>query len=328
MNNNIEVSVYCLAYNHEKFIKKCLDGFVCQKTNFRFEVIIHDDASTDHTADIIKEYAEKYPDIIKPVLQTQNQYSKGISILYTYIAAKLQGRYIAICEGDDYWINENKLQIQYDYMTAHPDCTACVHNAIVHNCSNNSEWFVTNCQIEKDYSIDEIITGGGGLFATNSTFIKKEIFLNKPECFNCRGVGDYQNMMYAAIHGTVHYFPLFMSVYNKNVTNSWTDRIWNNADNRIKHYRELMNMLKNVDDYYQQKYTKPITEMILYTEFQILKLTKNYTGMKDKKYARLYKAYLAENGLDLSFKERVYKNLEKSLPGTMSFYKKMKSKLK
>lgn len=326
--NNIDVTVFCLAYNHEKFIRKCLDGFVCQKTDFKFEVIVHDDASTDHTADIIKEYAEKYPGIIKPIIQTENQYSKGISVTNTFIVPEIKGRYIAICEGDDYWIDDNKLQIQYDYMTAHPECSVCVHNAIAHDCSNNSEWIATNSRIEKDYSIDEIILGGGSIFATNSTFIKREVYLNKPECFNCPGVGDYQNMMYAATQGTVHFLPLIMSVYNKNVSNSWTDRIWNNKEKRIQHYSELINMLKSVDNYYQYKYTKPITEKILYTEFQILKLTDDYVGMKDKKYSNLYDAYLAENGLSTSLKERLYKSLNKSVPGIMSVYRKMKSRLK
>ena len=77
-NNEVLVSVYCLAYNHEKYIRDCLDGFVKQKTNFKFEVIVHDDASTDGTADIIKEYAAKYPDIIKPILQKDQNSSRRI----------------------------------------------------------------------------------------------------------------------------------------------------------------------------------------------------------------------------------------------------------
>ena len=109
MEDGIVVSVYCLAYNHEQYIRDALEGFVRQKTNFRYEVLVHDDASTDNTPAIIREYAQKYPDIIKPIFQTENQYSKGVKILPEIIHPKSSGRYIAFCEGDDYWCDENKL---------------------------------------------------------------------------------------------------------------------------------------------------------------------------------------------------------------------------
>ena len=89
------VSVYCLTYNHEKYIKDALEGFINQKTDFEYEVFVHDDASTDNTAKIIKEYAQKYPHIIKPILQKENQYSKGVKIFYQYIYPRISGKYIA-----------------------------------------------------------------------------------------------------------------------------------------------------------------------------------------------------------------------------------------
>ena len=103
------VSVICLAYNHEKYIRKTLEGFVKQKTNFSVEYIIHDDASTDSTASIVREFEEKYPDLIKPIYQKENQYSKGVPITRN-LQMQVQGKYIAFCEGDDYWIDEYKLQ--------------------------------------------------------------------------------------------------------------------------------------------------------------------------------------------------------------------------
>ena len=124
-SENIIVSVLCTAYNHESFIRQCLDGFVMQKTNFRFEAIVHDDASTDGTAAIIREYAEKYPDIIVPIYQTENQYSKKIGIYKTFLYPKAQGKYIAICEGDDYWTDPYKLQKQVDILENNPDCSFC-----------------------------------------------------------------------------------------------------------------------------------------------------------------------------------------------------------
>lgn len=119
------VSIVCLAYNHEPYIRQCLDGFVMQKTNFRFEALVHDDASTDGTADIIREYAAKYPDIIKPIYQTENQYQKKVGILKTFLFPRATGKYIAMCEGDDYWTDPLKLQKQVDFLEANPVYSMC-----------------------------------------------------------------------------------------------------------------------------------------------------------------------------------------------------------
>jgi glycosyltransferase involved in cell wall biosynthesis len=125
---NIEplVSICCLTYNHEAYIRQCLEGFVMQKTNFQFEVLIHDDASTDSTADIILEYVSKYPNIIKPIYQTENQYLKGINVSAEYQYLRAKGKYIALCEGDDYWTDPYKLQKQVDFLEANPNY-AMVH---------------------------------------------------------------------------------------------------------------------------------------------------------------------------------------------------------
>ena len=114
------VSIRCITYNHEPYIRQCLDGFVMQKTNFRFEAIVHDDASTDGTAAIIREYAEKYPDIIKPIFETENQYSKRDGSLDRIMDAACTGKYIAFCEGDDYWTDPLKLQKQVDILEKAP----------------------------------------------------------------------------------------------------------------------------------------------------------------------------------------------------------------
>ncbi len=121
------VSIICVAYNQAEFIRQTLDGFIMQKTNFPFDVIIHDDASTDGTADIIREYANKYPKIIKPIFQTENQYSKNTPILSKYVWPKIRSKYVAMCDGDDYWCDENKLQKQVDFLDSHPDFSICFH---------------------------------------------------------------------------------------------------------------------------------------------------------------------------------------------------------
>lgn len=120
-NNPILVSIHCLVYNHEPYIRQCLEGFIMQKTNFCFEAIVHDDASTDSSAAIIREYAEKYPHIIKPIYETENQYSKKDGSLSRIMNAACKGKYIAICEGDDYWTDPFKLQKQVDVLENNPE---------------------------------------------------------------------------------------------------------------------------------------------------------------------------------------------------------------
>ena len=114
------VSIRCTVYNHEPFLRQCLDGFVMQQTTFPFEAIVHDDASTDGSAAIIREYAEKYPDIIKPIYETENQHSKHDGSIGRIMDAAMHpnSKYVALCEGDDYWTEPNKLQMQVDIMEA------------------------------------------------------------------------------------------------------------------------------------------------------------------------------------------------------------------
>jgi glycosyltransferase involved in cell wall biosynthesis len=136
--DNIAVSIWCTAYNHEPFIRQCLDGFVIQQTNFQFEVIINEDASTDNTANIIREYEKKYPNIIKPIYQEENQYSqKQINMLATFFSPRARGKYMAICEGDDCWTDPLKLQKQVDFLENNPDY-GLVHTnyMVVDECNN------------------------------------------------------------------------------------------------------------------------------------------------------------------------------------------------
>lgn len=116
------VSICSITYNHAPYIRQCLDGFLMQKTNFPFEIIINDDCSTDGTTEIIKEYAAKYPDLIKPIFHDENQYQKGVRGMFAkFVFPKAQGKYLALCEGDDYWIDPLKLQKQVDILEADPN---------------------------------------------------------------------------------------------------------------------------------------------------------------------------------------------------------------
>ena len=133
---NILVSIYCTAYNHEKYIADAIDSFLVHQTNFKYEILIHDDASID----IIREYEKKYPDLIKPIDQTENQYSKiGITTVDKINFDRALRKYIAVCKGDDYWTDQYKLQKQIDYMESHPECSLCVHAGYVVSAVNKKK---------------------------------------------------------------------------------------------------------------------------------------------------------------------------------------------
>lgn len=161
VERQLMVSIRCLVYNHEPYIRQCLDGFVMQKTNFRFEAIVHDDASTDGTATIIHEYVKKYPDIIKPIYEKENQYSKHDGSLKKVVDARMQGKYVALCEGDDYWIDPLKLQKEYDYLEAHPnkalvytDCDVFFHKEKKRFYSVFHSGFLRNGNDYKDFVLN------------------------------------------------------------------------------------------------------------------------------------------------------------------------------
>lgn len=127
-DNKPLVSIICTSFNHEKYIKECLDGFIIQQTNFLFEIIVHDDASTDATQQILQEYESIYPSLFNNIYQTENQFSnKEINIWYDIMLPKARGKYIAICEGDDYWSDPMKLQKQVNFLEANSDYVFCTH---------------------------------------------------------------------------------------------------------------------------------------------------------------------------------------------------------
>ena len=130
------ISIICLTYNHVPYIKQCLDGFLMQESTFPIEIIIHDDASTDGTQDILLEYQKKYPHLFHLILQAENQYSKGVNIFLDYLIPQIKGKYIALCEGDDYWTDPYKLQKQISFLEKYPSYSICCHHIKLFNQQN------------------------------------------------------------------------------------------------------------------------------------------------------------------------------------------------
>lgn len=209
------VAIECLAYNHGPYIRQCLDGFVMQKTDFPFIAIVHDDASTDNTEEIIQEYALKYPDIIKPILETENQYSKKDGSLGRIIKKTIpeQVRYIALCEGDDYWTDPYKLQKQVNYMENYPEC-GLVYTSVRYYSQKDQKFTIYFG--EERHSIQDFAVKGNGI-PTLTVLYKREIAKRyyddiQPEKQNW-AMGDLPMWLYFAQNSNLGFIPECTGVY-------------------------------------------------------------------------------------------------------------------
>lgn len=245
-DERIGVSIVCLSYNNEKYIGQMLDSLICQRTTFNYEILIHDDASTDNTQQIIGRYAKAYPKLIKPILQTENQYSKGVSPNMTFNYPRVKGKYVAFCEGDDYWANPNKLQSQFEIMETNPKCSICVHET---QCvSPDGEPIrqkfppinVNRRIIEKRRYLEYELKRGLWMFQTSSYFIRSEIIRNYMSNYNNQyPVGDMPMVFYALQYGDCYYIPRVMSCYR-----TQSGGVMSSLNNRPKHIQFQKKMIE------------------------------------------------------------------------------------
>lgn len=213
VDKDIMVSICCLVYNHEPYLRECFEGFVMQQTTFPIEILVHDDASTDHSANIIREYTEKYPDLFKPIYQTENQYSKGISISFKYQFPRAKGKYIAMCEGDDYWTDPLKLQKQVEFLEENPSFSLCFHKVKVWKQKDSVlvDDFITK-DMPSETDIYELARG-------NYIHTPSVVFRNDNRVFEALsrmgrlGVGDYPMWMMCAQYGKIKKIDECMAVY-------------------------------------------------------------------------------------------------------------------
>ena len=256
MENKPCLTVICLTYNQEKYIAKALDGFVSQKANSPFKVIVHDDASTDKTPEIIQEYAKRYPELIMPILEKENLYSKGFDILMTVLRPLIDTKYVAFCEGDDYWCDDNKVQLQLDYMENNDDCVACVHNSsLIDEKGLSLQRFINNESQDCDLSAETIIkSAGGGLFQTSSVFLRSSVLFEKPDCFAIKGIGDYPLAIYLSSRGRVHYLSRVMSCYRVNSIGSWSLKLKKDKKSRKAFFSDAISGLNAMNAYTNRRY--------------------------------------------------------------------------
>ena len=219
----IEVSVVCITYNQGLYVDQMLKSIVNQNTNFDYEILIHDDASSDDTQKIIMKYAKKYPQLIKPIFQKSNQYSKGINPNIAYNYPRVQGKYIAYCEGDDFWSSPDKLQKQYDAMEKNNTCALCVHDVqCVYQNGELARMKFPPIKMKEgiiptnDYMRLEL-KDAGWLFQTSSYFIRSNVIRKfVQEYRNHYPVGDLPLVLFSLQYGNCYYLKDVMSCYRLN----------------------------------------------------------------------------------------------------------------
>ena len=262
--SDVIVAIKCFVYNHEPYLRDCLEGFVMQQTNFPFVAIVHDDASTDGSAAIIREYEEKYPDIIKPIYETENQYSKHDGSLGRIMNAAVDAtgaKYVAMCEGDDYWTDPLKLQKQVDFMEANPEYSICFHkvNTLIQATGEVKEEFIVRDMPGKSTILD---LAEGNYIHTPSVMYRKypnilETYQRLMPCLP----GDYVIWMLLAERGDIYKFDEPMAVYRYG-SGMWSDK--QNDTNLLLYIQTLCKMSVVVDEkvkrILQQSQINPISK--------------------------------------------------------------------
>ena len=311
-----KVSICCLCYNQEAYIAQTLDSMLSQKCDFPFEILIHDDASTDNSAQIIKDYAARYPDIIKPILQTENQFSgpvKNISGLFNFPRAK--GTYIAMCEGDDYWCDESKLARQAAYMDAHPDCSLCLHSAW----QINSEIAVGQ-RIMRPYSSDRIISPPEIItkrcaYPTASLMMRTELMQLLPDFYMHAPIGDIPMQLTMALGGYAFYMDRPMCAYRYCAPGSWTQDMYSGdyIAKQKKYADDMARMYDEFDAYSEGRFHKEASEAKDRLWYMTRVNIRDWNVIFDRNYSRYRKELGLPDRIMLVFERafpKVYRRLQ------------------
>lgn len=316
MNDNTEtvkVSVFCLAYNTEKYIRQTLDGFVKQKTDFEFEVFVHDDASTDGTADIIREYEKKYK-FIKPVFQKDNQYSSHIPIIATHLLPNAKGNYFAWCEGDDYWTDPYKLQKQVKSLERNPNCVASFCNVQVVNTNGVPLRVVSRLSTEGIIPGDDFVRYclfPGKLrtlpMQISGLVIRREIYekyINNPPPYTKEfvGVGDIPLFLTCGLEGDVFYINELMSCYRTGNPSSWSGKIRGDISHAVAHYSQEKKALLAFNEYTKGEFSREANKAANLREFIILRMKHDLKHMNSPEM----KEFFQEMSRIMKMKEIVF----------------------
>lgn len=304
MNNTekqdgIMVTVCCICYNQKNTVGRTLDSILSQKTTFPFEIVVHDDASTDGTREIIEKYARENPDKIIPVLQTENQYSKG-GRPDLYLIPLVNGKYVAFCEGDDYWCDDEKLQLQVDALEAYPSCSIAVHNVRKKSAANGKDLGkfppvpVREGYLKAEEYIKQELGNGHWMFQISSLLIRSDVLKQYYKEFDSGYmkkfmVGDFPMITYALSKGDAYYIDRDMSVYSVE-SGGFMSSIKRNRKMAIRVNQSYIEGIEGFDRYTHNRFHTYTEKAILRRRFELLILKRDFTTLlSDPDYADLLK---------------------------------------
>ena len=282
---SIIVSISCITYNHAPYIRDCLDGFLMQKTTFPFEILINDDCSTDGTKEIIEEYAAKYPDIIFPMFQTENQYSKGIrAMMVRFNFPRSRGKYLALCEGDDFWTDPLKLQKQVDFLEANTDFSICFHNMKIVNESNPSTIEFTNSK-DKDSVTNILNIASKGNYIHTASVVYRKPNEGFPNWLLDLPIGDYALHLFTAQFGKIKFLDELMGVYRIHEGGIW------GSFSKEKLYDRWIPMLAKLEDKFSDEVNRALRIQKIYSILDVYMIS---FEKKDSKKANEAMALMME----------------------------------
>ncbi len=278
-----KVSACIIVYNHEKYIRECLDNALAQIVNFDYEIIISEDCSTDSTREIIKEYAQRYPDKIKLYLNDKNL---GLIGNWEKSLKSCKGEYIAVCEGDDYWTDPKKLQKQIDFLEQNSEYTMTTHNTIVVN--EDSKPIRNACAPEGDISLKKLLEKGK-TFNTCSIVFKQDVLNTLPDWFFKMHACDWTLPVFCAAAGKTKHIAQIMGAYRKQskgaMFSSKIDAQKKGLSDFALPSKYTLEMIDNINKHFNYKYDKELRKQSTYWHYLYFK---NYLSINDIKNAKKY----------------------------------------
>ncbi len=265
------LTIKCLVYNHAKYLKDALDGFINQKTNFKYDIYVYDDASTDGSSEILMDYAERYPELFRLYISPVNTYkTEGRRQLMHELDTKfITGKYVATCEGDDYWTDDNKLQIQVNYLESHPDTMLCCHASewvdILKGTHTTFSLYDHDCDIPPEEIIAPVIR----IPRTSSYVLRRELYLGaRYGDFPKADSSDLATLIYSSMRGKIHYIDRVMSVYRCCTEGSWSARTLGSNREFLKSTLIVFNFLEEcyrLSGNYKAAYVERLNRKLYYS---------------------------------------------------------------
>lgn len=293
MNTDVLVSIICITYNHEQYIKECLNSFLAQKVNFNIEILVHDDASTDCTQQILQEYQRQYPSVFKLFLQSKNQFSQGNGYVGIFWGLKeARGKYIAYCEGDDYWCDEYKLQKQVDFLEKNHEYEICAHDTNIINEATQQQVLFSHTNVNiflnrknrQEYTFDDTLTGN--IFHISS-IVFRNIPLVWPKWINDIRAFDMVMYMLLAQYGKIFVMRDVMSVYRTTLSSITRTNI--EFSTPVRFNNVSIDILSRMNEFWDGKYKHKINKILsrYYVHNMFLYLSKSYRNYTNANHMML-----------------------------------------